>query len=97
MTAVGSPTCELAKHLTTLLKPHVGNTEHHIYNSIHFTGILKNVQIKDPVIILNFDVESLFTKVLSAKYDTLTGHSVSYSRVGPFKHCLISIYLLWSN
>ncbi|XP_072171126.1 uncharacterized protein [Diadema setosum] len=59
----GSPCYETAKHLSDILQPLVGNTEHHINNSKHFIDILSQTTIKPTDTLVSFDVESLFTSV----------------------------------
>ncbi|XP_071476521.1 uncharacterized protein [Diadema antillarum] len=59
----GSPCYETAKHLSDILQPLVGNTEHHINNSKHFIDILSQTTINPTDTLVSFDVESLFTSV----------------------------------
>lgn len=56
MSAIDSPTYRLAKHPTTLLKLHVGNTKHQIQNSKYFSDILKKIDVKPSDIMVSFDV-----------------------------------------
>ncbi|KAG8229594.1 hypothetical protein J437_LFUL002317, partial [Ladona fulva] len=47
VSAINSPTYNLAKYLTGLLSPHVGKCEHHIRNSSHLIIILDEIHL-DP-------------------------------------------------
>jgi hypothetical protein len=55
---IGSPTYELAKHVAKILSPLVGHTDSFIKVSNDFINIIKN----EKVILISFDVVSLFTK-----------------------------------
>ncbi len=41
----GSPTYNLAQHLTKILKPLVGNTQHHVLNSSSFIQEIKDLHL----------------------------------------------------
>ncbi|XP_071794470.1 uncharacterized protein [Asterias amurensis] len=59
----GSPTYNLAQHLTKLLHPLVGKTPHHVPNSAGFIDIIKGIELQSSDILVSFDVKSLFTNV----------------------------------
>lgn len=59
----GSPTYELAKFISRILSPLVGNTERHVRNSKEFAQDIQEMSIKDDEMLVSFDVVSLFTKV----------------------------------
>ncbi|KAG8238076.1 hypothetical protein J437_LFUL017917 [Ladona fulva] len=63
VSAIGSPTYNLAKYLTKILSPFVGNREHHIENSASFVKILNSIHLDPEDIMVSLDVVSLFTKV----------------------------------
>ncbi|KAG8226743.1 hypothetical protein J437_LFUL004394 [Ladona fulva] len=63
VSAINSPTYNLAKYLTGLLSPHVGKCEHHIRNSSHLISILDKIHLDPSDIMVSLDVVSLFTKV----------------------------------
>ncbi|KAG8236414.1 hypothetical protein J437_LFUL012835 [Ladona fulva] len=63
VSAINSPTYNLAKYLTGLLSPHVGKCEHHIRNSSHLINILDEIHLDPSNIMVILDVVSLFTKV----------------------------------
>ena len=59
----GSPTYNLAQHLTKILKPLVGNTQHHVLNSSFFIQEIKDLHFGPNDVMVSFDVVSLFTNV----------------------------------
>ena len=59
----GSATYNLAQHLTELLKPLVGNSQHHVLNSFSFIQEIKHLHLDPHDILVSFDVVSLFTNV----------------------------------
>ena len=59
----GSPTYSLAQHLALILKPLVGNSEHHVVNSTDFIEQIRDIAIQSTDTLISFDVESLFTNV----------------------------------
>ena len=63
VSTIGSPTYQLAKYLTKLLPPHLGNTEHFIKDSTHFINKIQEIKLNPEDILVSFDVVSLFTKV----------------------------------
>ena len=58
-----SPTYQLSKHLSKVLEPLVGNTEHSVHNSADFPKFISAQTIDDNKTLVSFDVVSLFTKV----------------------------------
>ncbi|KAG8237323.1 hypothetical protein J437_LFUL014488, partial [Ladona fulva] len=63
VSAINSPTYNLAKYLASLLSPLVGHCEHHITNSTEFVKILPKIHLDPEDIMVSFDVVSLFTRV----------------------------------
>ena len=59
----GSPTYNLAKHLTKLLHPLVGKMPHHVPNSAGFINTIKGTTLQPSDMLVSFDVKSLFTNV----------------------------------
>ncbi len=68
----GSPTYNLAKHLTKLLHPLVGKTPHHVPNSAGFIDIIKGIELQTSDVLVSFDVKSLFTNVPTDKACQIT-------------------------
>ena len=69
VSAIGSPTYNLAKYLTGILSPYVGLCAHHIKNSSEFVQTLSGIQLENTDLLVSLDVVSLFTRVPLA--DTL--------------------------
>jgi hypothetical protein len=57
------PTYTLAKYLTGLLNPFVGQSLHHIRNSESFGQELLSIRLEETNILVSFDIVSPFTKV----------------------------------
>ncbi|XP_046388240.1 uncharacterized protein LOC124157496 [Ischnura elegans] len=95
VSAIGSQTYNLARHLTSLLFPFVGQCNHHVKNSAEFVRTLKTIQIEGQDMLVSLDVVSLFTgvpisdtlKLLEARFDQKT--------VDLFPHVLSSTYFLY--
>ena len=63
VSAMGSVTYNLAKHLVSILSPLYGDTDHHVKDSVDFTRSLLDLRLTRNEIMVSFDVESLFTSV----------------------------------
>ena len=59
----GSPTYELSKYLTTILKPLTNESRHKLQSTETFIDAIKTVQIPDDYKLVSFDVKSLFTSI----------------------------------
>ena len=59
----GSPTYELSKYLTTILKPLTNESRHKLQSTETFIGAIKPIQIADDYKLVSFDVKSLFTSI----------------------------------
>ncbi|XP_022093238.1 uncharacterized protein LOC110980660 [Acanthaster planci] len=59
----GGPTNNTARHLAKILRPLVGNSQHHIKNSDEFLSIIQDLRLKPGDIMVSFDVVSLLTSV----------------------------------
>ena len=56
----GSPTYELSKYLTAVLKPLANESRHKLQSTENFIDAIKTVQIPDDYKLVSFDVNSLF-------------------------------------
>ena len=59
----GSPTYQLSKHLTTILKPLTDESRHKLQSTESFIDAIKTVQVPDDHKLVSFDVKSLFTNI----------------------------------
>ena len=59
----GSPTYQLSKHLTSVLKPLSDESRHKLQATGNFIDAIKTVQIPDDHKLVSFDVKSLFTGI----------------------------------
>ena len=63
VSTVGSVTYDVAKHVTSLLSPLVGETQHHVKDSDAFVEFVRDLHLADDETMVSFDVTSLFTSV----------------------------------
>ena len=63
VSSIGSATYYLAKELTTIISPLVGNTNSYVKDSGDFVQKIKRIQVNDDTLLVSFDVVQLFTKV----------------------------------
>ena len=59
----GSPTYQLSKHLTNILKPLTDKSRHKLQSTDNFINPIKTIQILDNHKLVSFDVKSLFTSI----------------------------------
>ena len=59
----GSPTYQLSKYLTTVLKPLTDESRHKLQSTENFIDAIKTVQVPDGYKLVSFDVKSLFTSI----------------------------------
>ena len=59
----GSPTYQLSKHLTNILKPVTDKSRHKLQCTDNFIDAIKTVQIPDDHKLVSLDVKSLFTSI----------------------------------
>ena len=59
----GSPTYELSKYLTTILKPLTDKSNHKLQYTEDFIDTIKTIQIPHDYKLVSFDVKSLFTSI----------------------------------
>lgn len=60
---IGSSTNQLAKYLSTILRNFTGKTSFAILNLFHRVSLLPNLIVNPDVLLVSFDITSLFTKV----------------------------------
>ena len=59
----GSPTHQLSKYLTNVLKPLTDESRHKLQSTENFIVAIKTIQIPDDHKLVSFDVKSLFTSI----------------------------------
>ena len=59
----GSPTYQLSKYLTTVLKLLTNESRHKLQSTENFIDAIKTVQIPDDYKLVSFDAKSLFTSI----------------------------------
>ena len=59
----GSPTYELSKYLTTILKPFTDESKHKLQSTEDFINTIRTIQIPVNHKLVSFDVKSLFTSI----------------------------------
>ena len=97
VSAIGSPTYNLAKYLTGILSPFVGVCEHHIKNSSHFVGILEKLTLEKTDIMVSLDVVSLFTRVPLTDTFKLLEEKFDIGTVMLFHHTLTSTFFKYNG
>ena len=60
---LNSPTYGLSKHLVSILSPLVGKSTSHVKNSAEFASFIASQTLSSGMILVSFDVVSLFTRV----------------------------------
>ncbi len=60
---LNSPTYELSKHLVSILSLLVGKSTSHVKNSAEFASFIASQTLSSGMILVSFDVVSLFTRV----------------------------------
>ena len=63
VSTIGSPTYCLAKELTRILTPLVGNTSSNVKNSAEFSEMIRKMELDEKDRMVSFDVVSLFTRI----------------------------------
>ena len=59
----GSPTYQLSKYLTNVLKPLTDESRHKLQSTENFIDAIKTIQIPDDHKLVSFDVKLLFTTI----------------------------------
>ena len=63
VSAIGSPTYQLAKFVTSIISPLVGNNSSSVKNAKHFSEMISSEVVSEQEVMVSFDVQSLFTSV----------------------------------
>ncbi|XP_045454291.1 uncharacterized protein LOC123663667 [Melitaea cinxia] len=97
---IGSPTYELAKHVSNVLQPLVGQTSSYIRDSRHLVDILSHNKVEENELMVSFDVESLFTNVpvtecLEMIKVKLRNNDIPMEYATLLHHCLSKNYFIY--
>ena len=63
VSSIGSITYQCSKHISDVLAPLVGKTEHHVANSQQFVDKVKELRVEEDEELRSYDVTALFTSV----------------------------------
>ncbi|XP_072033380.1 uncharacterized protein [Amphiura filiformis] len=63
ISSIGSVTYELARFVSGIISPLIGNTEHHISNTQSFVEDIRDLQLDPDESLVSFDVSALFTSI----------------------------------
>ena len=63
VSSIGSVTYGVAKELSRILKPLVGNSSHHVNNSKEFAEEIRNIKLERGECLTSFDVTALYTSI----------------------------------
>ena len=63
VSAIGSPTHQLARELVRILNPLQGKTDSYVKNSTDFAQCISQLSLRESDIMVSFDVVSLFTRI----------------------------------
>ncbi|GJQ76066.1 hypothetical protein Trydic_g10279 [Trypoxylus dichotomus] len=96
VSAIGAPTYLLTKQ-TTLLQPYISGKPSYIRDSAHFVEKLREIRFNPGDILVNFDVVSLFTKVLLVDTLRYIADLFPPDITNLFKHCLRTSYFVWDG
>ena len=77
----GSPTYQLSRYLTNVLKPLTNESRHKPQSTENFIDAIKTTQIPDDYKLVSFDVKSLFTSIPLQLALDCTKHAIKNSTV----------------
>ena len=97
VSAIGSPAYYVAKHMSKLLSPHIGQTESYLKDSKHFVQKIKDLYLEPGDILVSFDVVSLFTRVPVEESLDYISEIFTKDLVDIFRVCLTTTYFVWEE
>ena len=97
VSAIGSPTYNIAKHLTTMIQPLIGQTDSYIRDSAHFIEKIAPLTVKPDDLLVSFDVVSLFTMVPIDESLQLIKNHFPEDICALFHHCLKTTYFQYNE
>ena len=63
VSSIGSVSYGVAKELARIIKPLMGNSQHHVHNSKQFADEIKEMKLEEGECITSYDVTALFTSI----------------------------------
>ena len=63
VSSIGSVSYGMAKELARIIKPLMGNSQHHVHNSKQFADEIKEMKLEEEECITSYDVTALFTSI----------------------------------
>ena len=63
VSSIGSVSYGVAKELARIIKPLMGNSQHHVHNSKQFAEEMKELKLEEGKCITSYDVAALFTSI----------------------------------
>lgn len=97
ISAIGSPICTLAKHLTKFLQPSIRLTDSQVRDSVHFLRKLKGLMLDPGNVLISFDVVSLFMMIPLQEVLGYLGDWFPTDITSLFQHGLITTYFQWDD
>ena len=110
VSSIGSVTYGVAKELSRILKPLVGNSSHHVNNSKKFAEEIRNIKLERWECLTSFDVTALHTSIPVAdaievikrrlEQDTELPRTTTWSQDNILKlleFCLVNTYFLFDG
>jgi hypothetical protein len=94
---ITSPTYSLAKYLAGLLNLLSGQSVHQIIYSEMFVQKLHIISLQEPIILVSFNVASLFTKVTLEDTLLLLSQHFDNHTIHPIRQVIISVYFLYDG
>ncbi|KAG8238481.1 hypothetical protein J437_LFUL004944 [Ladona fulva] len=94
---INSPTYLLARYLSKLLTPLIGESNRAVKNSAEFVTTLKQLKLDNGGMLVSFDVVSLFTKVPIQESLILIEEKLGEEITPLFRHALTSNYFLYQG
>ena len=88
MSSRGSITYGVAKNLSYIIKPLVGQSPHHLKNTQHFIQQLQGRRLEPGEVITSFDVKALFTSVPIQPYIQIIKQRLQQDTTLPQRTCM---------
>ena len=63
VSSIGSVTYGVAKELAKIIKPLMGNSQHHVHNTKQFADEIRKIKLEEGECITSYDVTALFTSI----------------------------------